>query len=321
MLNPILFAAAVCALLIFGLVQSAAQESAPAPAAQVAPVKLEALITDDKGRFVGEVKPEQVRLSVNGAEQKANAVELATKPVTYGLVVDNSGSLRTQFGAVLLTAQSFLAENRPGDRAFVLRFVHRDGVDLLQGVTDDAAALRGAVERMRVEPGQTALIDALYLSAEHLLKESPPDPGRRRAIVLLSDGEERESRRKLEELLKLLRGTGVQLFCVGFVSELSHEQGLINKSRRDRATDLLKRLAAETGGLAFFPEKFPELQAAFGELVRHLRAQHEVAFTPAAVLRPEDVRKAELKVSSGADGRKRRALVRLPAPPAPAGKD
>jgi Ca-activated chloride channel homolog len=319
MLNPILLA--VCALLFCGLIRAAAQApSAPAP--PVVPAKLEVLITDERGRFVEGLRAQDLRLSINGVTQQVTGVEQVSKPVTYGLVVDNSGSLRTQFGAVMLTAQALIASNQPGDETFIVRFVHRDAISILQPVTADPALLRSAIGRMRVEGGQTALIDALYTAAEHLLKERTPDNGRRRSILLISDGEERASLRKTDELLKLLRGTGIQLFCVGLVAELEEGAGFINKSKRDRAIDLLKELAAETGGLAFFPEKVAELQESFNEIVRHLRSQHEVTYTLASNLRPADIRKVELKVSPGPGGKKRRAYVRQPAAVTPsASKD
>jgi len=322
MLNPLLLAAAACALLLFGLFQSSAAQAPsaqpappaqPAQPAQPAAVRLDAVVTEEGGRFVEGLRTEDLRLYVNGVEQRVSGVEPVSLPVTYGLVVDNSGSLRTQFGAVLITARSFVEENRPGDETFVVRFVHRDAVAILQGVTADRAALIEALGRMRVEGGQTALVDALHVSAEHLLKERPADAGRRRALVLLSDGEDRASLRKLEDLLRLLRGTGVRLFCVGFVADLDRGEGFIRKSKRDKATDLLKRLAAETGGLALFPETVPELRAAFGELVRHIRTQYVVTFVPAPGFRPQDIRKIELKVSGG---KKRRAAVSLAGPEA-----
>jgi Ca-activated chloride channel family protein len=271
----LLTATTACVLFFFSPLAVHAQTSAstaPQLAEATTPLRLEAVFTDEEGRFIEGVRAEDLRLYVNGVEQKVSSVEVEIKPVTYGLVVDNSGSLRSQMGAIAITAQGFIANNRTGDETFVVRFVTSDRINILQGITGDAIALRQSINKMYVEGGATALIDALYLSVEHLLKERPREANRRRALILISDGEDRQSHYKLEQLLKLLRSTGIQLFCIGFVAELDKEQGLIMKSKRDRAKTLLRRLAAETGGVAFFPEKVSQLQDSFAQVVKHLRA-------------------------------------------------
>lgn len=297
-------ASVACALGHFAHRPTFAQTPAPA-----APLKFEVIFTDDKGKTVEDVRADEIRLFVNGTERKVAGLVLEETPTTYGLVVDNSGSLRTQIGAVVVTAQSFVASNRPGDETFVVRFVASDQINLLHDFTSDVAALQRAIGEMYVDKGQTAVIDALYTSTEHILKNRPAARSRR-VLVLLSDGEDRASYNKADELVKLLRGTNVQLFCVGFVGELDKEQGFITKSKRDKATVLLKRLASETGGLAFFPENIAELKAAFGEVVKHLHARRVITAEPDGGLRPEGIRKVEVKVIEGPNGKKRKAVVR-----------
>lgn len=312
-LTPAVAFACALSLTLSLPVPARTQESAASQSETTVPtLKLDAFITDDKGRFVGELKAEELRLFVNGTERKVASVELEEHPVVYGLVVDNSGSLTSLLGAVVITAQGFVANNRPGDETFVVRFVASDDIKLMQDFTSDADALQGGIAGMYIEGGQTALIDGLYFSAEHMLKNRPREEGRRRALILISDGENRKSKYKTEQLLELLRGSGIQVFCIGFVGKLENAQRLTSKSKRALAVGLLNRLADETGGLAFFPEKTDDLQAAFGEIVRHLRAQHVVRFAPDAGLRPETVSKVELKVAAGAGRRKRRAVTGLP---------
>ena len=159
----------------------------------------------------------------------------------------------------------------------------------MQEVTADKAALFKALDAMYVEGGQTAIIDAVYLSANNLLNKGKPagDKPRRHALVLISDGEDRASYYKIDDLFKLLRKSDIQIFCIGLTASLDKERGFTTQSKREKATDLLKRLASATGGRVYFAEKGKELallggekdiaQAAEGRLIlyRKQRAYHQ----------------------------------------------
>src|SRR4029434_2430597 len=128
-----------------------------------------------------------------------------------------------------------------------------------------------------VEGGQTAIIDAVYLSAEHVSEYKKDDQladRRRRALIVITDGEDRNSFYKQEQLFARLREEDVQIFVLGFINELDKEAGLIRKSPRDKATSLINKLATETGGRAFFPESLADLPQIANEIVRDLRTQY-----------------------------------------------
>ena len=188
--------ALMCAMLL-----SAA--SAVAHAQEQATARVEVTLTGGKGRVVPDVKREDLRVYVDGVERPVVSFEKEVQPVSYGLVVDNSGSLRSQIGAVVTAAKYLVERNRPGDEAFVVRFVSTDNIRTVQAMTADSSALGEALDRMFIEKGQTAMLDALYLAGDYLSKNAAraADGKSRRALLLVSDGEDRASFYKVEQVL------------------------------------------------------------------------------------------------------------------------
>jgi Ca-activated chloride channel homolog len=304
------------ALLCFASVVSSAQEPTPAaPTAAATPVRIELTLTGGKGRVAPELKREDLRVFVDGVEHPVVSFEKETLPVSYGLVVDNSGSLRSQISAVVAAGKYLVERNRPGDEAFVVRFVSSDNIRTVQAMTADQSALGGALDQMFVERGQTALLDALYLAGDYLAKNAARagDVKRRRALLLVTDGEDRASFYKVEQVLKLLREGGVQVFCVGLTGALDKESGFIMASKRKRAKDLLSKIATETGGRVFYAEKGGELEAAVFEIVENMRTQYVVGYGPPPQATGKGRGKVELKVVGEAGKEKLKAL--LVAPP------
>src|SRR5207248_140928 len=232
-------------------------------------------------------------------------------PISYGLVVDNTGSLRNQINQVIEASKSILESNKPGDESFVVRFVDREDIKILQDWTADKQSLDDALDDMFVEGGQTAIIDAVYLSAEHASERRKGDPvedKRRRALILVTDGEDRASFYKQEQLFESLKEEDVQIFVIGFVNELDKERGFISKSKRDRAVDLLDRLAKETGGRAFYPNSLSELPQIADEITKDLRTQYVISYKPSAPARAGEFRPVRVAVSD-APGREKRIAV------------
>src|SRR5207244_4218535 len=119
--------------------------------------------------------------------------------------------------------------------------IHRE-----QDFTPDKAVLLKSFDSVRaiaeIEDGQSAVIDAIYLAAEHTAEYRRTDQDHRRALVFISDGEDRRSYYKLDALVNLLRENDVQIFVIGIVKELSKEGGFIRSSPRENAEKLLTRL-------------------------------------------------------------------------------
>lgn len=274
----------VCAALLSAAsaVGHAQEQAAAVQTATPTPVRIELMLTGGKGRAAPELSREDVRVYVDEVERPVVSFEKQAQPVSYGLVVDNSGSLRSQIGQVVGAAKFLVERNRPGDEAFVVRFVSTDNIKTVQTMTADKSALGDALDRMFVERGQTALLDALYLAGDYLAKNAARtgDVKRRRALLLVTDGEDRASFHKVEQVLKLLKEGGVQVFCVGLTGALDKGQGFITASKRQRAKDLLMKIAEETGGRVFYAEKDGELEAAVNDVAGGMRTRYVVGYAP-----------------------------------------
>jgi Ca-activated chloride channel family protein len=234
-------------------------------------------------------------------------------PITYGLVVDNSGSLRSQIGQVVEAGKTIVASNKPGDEAFVVRFIASDEIKILQDFTADKQALGDALDDMFIEGGQTAVIDAVYLAAEHAAERRRGDPvedKRRRALILVTDGEDRNSFYKQEQLFEAMKEQDVQIFVIGFVNELEKERGFISKSKRQKAVDLLDRMAKETGGRTFYPTSLSELPGIAEQITKDLRTQYVISYKPTAAGRPGEFRPVRVAVTDGRGGERRIAVTR-----------
>ena len=201
---------------------------------------------------------------VNLFAQDKNASKLKNETVpvsvSYGLVVDNSGSYRTLLEGIIETVKNIVNDNKADDETFLVRFVDTDKIYLSQDFTSDKNQIRDAADEMYIEGGKTAILDAVYFSAKHLSAKANAEPNRRRALVLITDGEDRQSKLKLEEVLKFLKVEKIQVFSIGLSDEKVH-------------TKLLDKLAKETNGKTFTPKNRAEIQTVIKELTTIIRAQ------------------------------------------------
>ena len=274
-------------------------------------VNLHVRVIDRFNRPVNDVRQDEFKVFENGVPQQIQFISKEEVPISYGLVVDNTGSLRNQINQVIEASKSILESNKPGDESFVVRFVDREDIKILQDWTADKQSLDDALDDMFVEGGQTAIIDAVYLSAEHASERRKGDPvedKRRRALILVTDGEDRASFYKQEQLFESLKEEDVQIFVIGFVNELEKESGFISKSKRDKAVDLLDRMAKETGGRAFYPNSLSELPGIAGEITKDLRTQYVISYKPSSPARAGEFRPVRVAVSD-APGREKRIAV------------
>jgi len=270
-------------LLLFGVTPRAQGAKQPAPAAQQsARIKLSVLVLDKKKQPVTDLRREDFQVFEWDEPQTVSFFSKDDVPVSYGLLVDNSGSLRPQFPKIIDAAQLILKSAGTADEGFLVRFVSSDKIDLVHDFTTDTAALLGGVNSFQVEGGQSAVLDALFYSATHLAKHNPDEDAarRRRVLILISDGEDRGSRLRQEELVKFLRKSDIQIFSIGVVGELDNETRFTRESPRARATAFFEELAKETGARAFIVESPSEIQAAALELARHLHSQYVIGYYP-----------------------------------------
>lgn len=248
----------------------------------------------------------------DGVQQAIENFSREEVPISYGLAVDTSGSLRSQLPTVIEAGKTIINSNKQGDETFLVRFISSDKIETVQDFTANKDALMDGLDSFYVEGGQTAVIDAVYLSAEHVseYRRGDSDDRRRRALIVITDGEDRNSFYKQEQLFARLREEDVQIFVIGFVNELDKDAGLIRKSPRDKAVNLINKLATETGGRAFFPDSISELPQIANEIIRDLRTQYVIAYNPTNKAQDGSYRAIKVAVDQPNNGDRRIALTR-----------
>ena len=275
-------------------------------------VQLHVRVIDRNNRPINNVPRSDFHVFEDGVAQSIESFTREEVPISYGLAVDTSGSLRSQLPSVIEAGKSIINSNRGGDETFLVRFVGRDNIETVQDFTASKELLGDALDNMYVEGGQTAIIDAVYLSAEHVSEYRKGDDSdrRRRALIVITDGEDRNSFYNQEQLFARLREDDVQIFVIGFINELDKEAGFIRKSPREKAVNLINRLAEDTGGRAFFPESLSELPQIANEIIRDLRTQYVISYNPTNKAPDGTYRAIKVTVDQPSGSDKRIALTR-----------
>jgi VWFA-related protein len=230
-------------------------------------------VTDKHGRFVKDLKKEDVKVFDDNKPQDIRSFRTDTDlPLRVGLLIDASNSIRDRFKFEQEAAIEFLNQIvRPkSDKAFVIGF---DSVaEVTQDYTDSTEALAHGV-RMLKAGGGTALFDAVYYACREKLQNPPSAPNAnasRRAMILLSDGEDNQSRVTREEAVEMAQRAEVIIYAIS-----TNITGI--KTRGDK---VLERFAETTGGRLFTPFKLQDVADAFTEIQDELRSQYAVSYHP-----------------------------------------
>lgn len=245
-------------------------------------VNLNVRVIDRNNRAVNDVRQDEFRVFEDGVPQKIEFASTEEVPISYGLAVDNSGSMRSQLDQVIEAAKIIVNTNKPGDETFLVRFIDNQKIETVQDFTPNKNLLLDSLDTLYIEGGQTAVVDAVLLSAQHVAqyKKGGASDRRRRVLIVVTDGEDRDSYYRQEELFDRLREEDVQIFIIGFVGELEKEGGIISKSPRDKAVKLIERMAKESGGRAFYPKSLAELPGIAEEISRDMRTQYLIGYYP-----------------------------------------
>ena len=275
-------------------------------------VTLNIRVIDRNNKPIDNVRITDFHVYEDGVVQPVQFSNRQEVPITYGLAVDASLSLRSQIQSVIDASKTIINSNKPGDETFIERFVSSDKIEQVKEFTANKDDLFEAVDNLYLEGGQTAVIDGVYLAAEHVAEYRKGDDSdrRRRALIVITDGEDRHSFYTEPQLLQRLREEDVQIFVIGFVSELDKDAGFIKKSPQEKAVNLINKLATETGGRAFFPQSLSEVPGIADEIVRDMRTQYVLSYNPTNTARDGSYRAIRVSVDDGPSRDKRIALTR-----------
>lgn len=257
-------------------------------------------ITDKKGQFVTGLPEERFILYEDGVPQViTNFSSQMNRPLQIGLVVDTSGSVRLKLEFEKRAAINFLrGVMRRNDQAMLVEF--DEGVSLLNDFTSRTSEIVEEIEKLRAGGG-TALWDALYVVSG----EKMTGRGARKAMVVLSDGEDLNSKRTFDDTLKMIQSSEVTVYAIG----TNH----FGASSSRKGEDNLKELTGESGGTAFFPYSAELLESAFDQINAELRSQYSLTYSPRDKTRDGRFRQIDVRIENGDDLKLRhRRGYRLP---------
>ncbi len=233
---------------------------------QVNEVTLSAVVLDSRRHLVTNLAETNFAVYEDNQPQKITFFRRQDIPVSIGIVVDNSGSMRTKRAAVTKAVLNLIQASNPQDEVFVVNF--NDDPYLDQDFTNKIPPLREALDRVDSRGG-TALYDAVIASADHLAKGAKKE---KKVLLVITDGVDNESRESLESAIRKVQDdNGPTIYTIGILGD---EPGI------KRAKRALQSLSDQTGGVAFFPKDLMEVDEISQEVARDIRNQYTLTYKP-----------------------------------------
>jgi len=230
-------------------------------------VVLDVSVKNPDGGFVSGLTKDQFKVFDNGREKPIQVFEAGDIPVTVGLVVDNSASMRAKKPEVVTASLTFVTESNPEDEMFVVNFndTARLGLPPEIGFSSNRDLLRAALLSNRVE-GRTALNDALRIALAHLEKGVQA----KKTLVLVSDGGDNASSIDTDAVYRLAEKSRATIYAIG----------IYDADDRDKNPGFLKRIASLTGGECFLPDRLTSLVDVCRKIAKDIRNRYSIGFIP-----------------------------------------
>src|SRR5467141_1407429 len=247
-------------------------------------VVLHTTVMDDRGRFADGLKQDNFRVFEDKVEQKLSVFKREDVPVSMGLVIDNSGSMRDKRPRVNEAAITLVESSNPQDEAFVVNFNDDFYLDLDKDFTNSIPELKEALERIDSR-GSTALYDAIIGSLDHVKKASKD----KKVLLVVTDGEDNASRNSLERMIREVQKTDTVIYTIGLL-------GQENKKEAKRARKALEQISAASGGLAYFPENVDDVHNICEQVAHDIRNQYILAYYPTNIRRDGSFRTIQVEV-------------------------
>ncbi len=247
-------------------------------------VVLHTTVLDDRQKFADGLKQENFRIFEDKVEQKLSVFKREDVPVSMGLVIDNSGSMREKRPRVNEAALTLVQASNPRDEAFVVNFNDDFYLDLDKDFTSSIPELKEALERIDSR-GSTALRDAIIGSLDHVKKGSRD----KKVLLVVTDGEDNASHNSLEKTLREIQKTDTVVYTIGLL-------GTEGKKEAKRAKKVLQEIAAASGGVAYFPENVEDVHSICEQVAHDIRNQYTLAYYPTNTNRDGSFRAVSVEV-------------------------
>src|SRR5215469_9198441 len=229
-------------------------------------VILPVTVVDDRKHLVTDLAKGNFTVYEDGQPQEIIDVRREDIPVSIGILVDNSGSMREKRQKVSTAVLNLIKASNPGDEVFVVNFNDEPYLD--QDFTNSLAAMHEALDRLDSRGG-TALYDAVIASSDHLAKAAKRD---KKVLLVVTDGEDNESRDSLEEAIRAVQDeNGPTIYTIGILG---------TEGKQHRAKRALEALSLQTGGVAFFPKTLDEVDEISQSVARDIRNQYSITYKP-----------------------------------------
>ncbi len=231
-------------------------------------VVLHASVVDKNGNLVTGLPESAFTVYENGVKQEIKLFRQEDVPVSMGLIIDDSGSMRDKRRKVESAALTLVKKSNPQDEVFIVNFNDEAYLDV--DFTNDINKMEEGLARIDSRGG-TAMRDALSMSIDYLLQHAKRD---KKVLLVVTDGNDNTSNISLEKLVHKAQQSEVLIYAVGL---LNQEQ----KRERKRARRALDALTKASGGLAYYPESLEEVEQITSKVAHEIRNQYVIAYSPA----------------------------------------
>jgi len=229
---------------------------------------------DSTGRYVTDLDEQEFMIFENGVKQDISFFTRRQNPIALSMLLDSSASMESKLPTLQAAASSFVRRLKATDMAQIVEF--DSSVNVKQQFTSEHAALEKAIQQLQVG-GSTALHNAIYIALKEL-KKVPASPSeeapRRLALVVFSDGQDTSSLIQYEEVLDLAKRSETAIYTIGLRDVRETGRGGFNQ-----AEYVLRQLATETGGRAFFPTSIAALSGVYAQIADELSNQYALGYS------------------------------------------
>ncbi|MFZ0661458.1 MAG: VWA domain-containing protein [Acidobacteriaceae bacterium] len=229
-------------------------------------VLLQCAVVDDKGRLVRDLNRSDFRVWEDGVSQTIASFQHQDIPVSMGILVDNSGSMRDKRTAVDAAALDLVRASNPEDAAFIVNFSDKAYLD--QGFTNNINLLERGLSHFDSR-GTTAIYDAVAASADELAKHATRP---KQVLLIITDGADNASRLTLQQAIRRVQNLGGPVvYSIGLLYGDDPDEA-------EQAKDALEELSRETGGIAYFPDSLQEVGTIARQVAEDIRNQYTIGY-------------------------------------------
>jgi VWFA-related protein len=232
---------------------------------EVDEVSLHATVMDEKDALITNLDRSAFSVFEDGTSQRITSFRHEDIPVSMGILIDNSGSMKEKREKINQAALNLVRSSNAQDEVFIVNF--NDEVFLDQDFTSDIGKMKEALAKYN-SAGGTALYDAVVGAADHLKRGARLE---KKVLFVVTDGEDKDSRDSLEQAIQILQQEG---------GPTIYTIGLLGEEKQRRARRALQLLAQRTGGIAFFPKTLDEVDQISRTVAHDIRNQYSIGYKP-----------------------------------------